>query len=244
MNLPRFRLGIVLLAFISPWSKAEPPSVDAARTGITLNDLKFVTPAAGLVTARELPGAIARPPEPKASLSAPAAGARAIRASGLPPFLPLSGATVTSIPNGCGSETSVLTPRRLPQGVAGADFGKACDRHDLCYGTPWASKTVCDTAFRAQMLQSCSAVTGPWNRLACEGAANLYYQGVHLGGAEAFRQAQNQAIFGRPTGPSLLGAPSSFLDRFSLFPGSSPNSRYRLMEFDVTIPSGAATRAR
>jgi hypothetical protein len=128
----------------------------------------------------------------------------------------------TSPPNGCGSETGLFTPNRVPQSILGASFGKACDAHDICYGTPWANKAACDNNFLVDLAGACHAASDDkWKKAACMDVARDYYLAVRLGGGKAYREAQLQAIFPPQTGPSLFGPSTSAYDKVGLFPKSA-----------------------
>jgi hypothetical protein len=136
----------------------------------------------------------------------------------------------TMVPDGCGSETSFFTPSRVPQAFFTADFSKACDSHDICYGTLWTDKSACDNQFASDLYRSCLTPPRMGRALPmCFGVANTYYTAVRFGGGSAFRQAQMESLMPAQPGPSLFGpAASSFTDQFSLLPRADTGPTYRL----------------
>jgi len=150
------------------------------------------------------------------------------------------------IPNGCGSDASLLGPNVVPQQIGGVDFSKACDRHDICYGTAWNSKSACDNTFRADMLRSCQSATSIPDYSKCVSAANAYYGAVAIGGGSAFQQGQYTALFTQPSGHYSLMAPAapvkySLLEspgsqsKYSLLGGSGEQYKYGLIDWSKTF---------
>jgi hypothetical protein len=100
-------------------------------------------------------------------------------------------------PNGCGAEGG----RKFRGRWFGADFEhRACDPHDICYGTLGASKGDCDAQIRANARQACyeahpgSDIKSVAIRLACYAIANEYaFQLVLFGGA-AYVAGQQKAL--------------------------------------------------
>jgi len=138
------------------------------------------------------------------------------------------------VPNGCGSETSFFNPNRVPQSFAGANFGKACDAHDICYGTLWANKIACDNRFVLDLYRSCLTTPGMSRATPmCLGLSTAYYAAVRFGGSSAFQQAQIQALMPAQSGPSLFGSPAPFTEKFSLLPKANPSPKYRLADVDL-----------
>jgi hypothetical protein len=104
-----------------------------------------------------------------------------------------------------------------PQGLvpnAGAALPLACNLHDICYQTCRSDKGGCDTAMRDRIRGTCAAAYPPacpanLTEEQCQGDdgymeqrgecaidtlsyANLYYQGVNLGGGSAYEERQSQ----------------------------------------------------
>ncbi|MEG4803524.1 phospholipase A2 [Microcoleus sp. ARI1-B5] len=102
--------------------------------------------------------------------------------------------------SGCGSgRTGSITPNA----PAGTSFKSACDRHDNCYDTLGADKGACDNQFHNDMLTACreafpdgsllgQTIRKP-QRIACNGAADSYYQAVRSEGGKAYQDAQREA---------------------------------------------------
>jgi hypothetical protein len=101
---------------------------------------------------------------------------------------------------------------QIPSAVAALPL--ACNLHDICYQTCRNDKGVCDADFRTRMRNTCAAAYPPscpvdMSEEDCQGSngyieqrgkcsldvfsfANLYYQGVNLGGGSAYEQRQSQ----------------------------------------------------
>ena len=102
--------------------------------------------------------------------------------------------------NGCGPQGWKwnLVPNR-PLGMA--DFTKACDAHDICYGTCDAKKADCDQALEDDAGVACLQKYG-WMGMqpmplllkaelkACLEIAHLYFLAVSKGGDQPFKDAQ------------------------------------------------------
>jgi RHS repeat-associated protein len=86
-------------------------------------------------------------------------------------------------PNGCGAQGSIFNVGNL---------FLACNAHDICWGTPGASKRDCDVAFGRQMRTECLAsvlATSP----ACYATAGLFQFFVSADFLGAYKAAQSQA---------------------------------------------------
>jgi hypothetical protein len=59
--------------------------------------------------------------------------------------------------NGCGAENGV----KFPNIPIGCNFGPACNRHDLCYGSG-VSRKKCDESFLAKMLLDTTKKSANW----------------------------------------------------------------------------------
>lgn len=86
--------------------------------------------------------------------------------------------------NGCG-----------PEGFGGLVpdlwFTPACNKHDICYGTPGANRATCDSRFYSDMKAIC-AQRAWYSRPACYASAWTYYQAVRAFGQSAFDAAQRR----------------------------------------------------
>lgn len=102
--------------------------------------------------------------------------------------------------NGCGSGvTNSVTPNK----PAGVSFESACNNHDKCYGIIGKSQGACDNQFHNEMLTACREafpdgrflgrpIRKP-QRIACNGAADIYFSAVKKRGGNAYRNAQEHA---------------------------------------------------
>ncbi len=79
----------------------------------------------------------------------------------------------------------------IPQGAAGASFKSSCSRHDQCYATPGADKSICDQQFLYDLNCACN---GSRNPRRCRRRAMKFYKAVTKWGDGAFDGAQRQAI--------------------------------------------------
>ncbi len=78
-----------------------------------------------------------------------------------------------------------------------ANFGTACNLHDICYDTCGKPKDTCDKEFCKRLNKSCTdtwpgAKQSAW-RGRCESEAGLYCAGVALAGDAAYWKAQGEA---------------------------------------------------
>jgi Group XII secretory phospholipase A2 precursor (PLA2G12) len=101
-------------------------------------------------------------------------------------------------PNGCGTKSFKVSdtwPTKGKCGGARADWLKACNRHDICYGTCQRTKEECDSRFCGALDAACDAAF-PKSRTCrqrCKGEAADYCAGVKLAGGEAYKRAQKEA---------------------------------------------------
>jgi hypothetical protein len=79
-----------------------------------------------------------------------------------------------------------------PRSFGTARFGRACDRHLLCYAECGARKSTCDTAFHQELVQACENAYGPTTQMRdnCQAVAAAY----------ADRAVYNGGFFGIVTG--------------------------------------------
>lgn len=90
------------------------------------------------------------------------------------------GAPPPNRPNGCGAAGSSAPVPEL---------FRACDAHDICYGTLGAIKSQCDRQFHEGMANECGFIfAGP-----CQAAALAYYLAVSRYGHDAYNKAQYEA---------------------------------------------------
>ncbi|GHT33310.1 hypothetical protein FACS189434_07130 [Bacteroidia bacterium] len=89
--------------------------------------------------------------------------------------------------NGCGSANGIKIPDLI--------FKKACDIHDIGYGTLGKPKEVTDEQFLENMIKSCVSVFGKNKALLsnCVKDAKLYFWAVKTYGKEAYNDAQYNA---------------------------------------------------
>lgn len=99
--------------------------------------------------------------------------------------------------NGCGPQNGVNFVPQSPLGVA--TFTKACDQHDICYGTCNSSKANCDFTFFDDMAAICHAEYPPFGGLFnaighsyCLSLAQDYTAAVMLGAGSAFQDGQSE----------------------------------------------------
>lgn len=144
------------------------------------------------------------------------------------------------IPNGCGSESSFIKPWPVLQTPLGANFGKACDAHDICYGMLGANRFDCDNQFAINLYRACFK-----GRMTptCLCLANLYYAGVRLGGSGPYHQAQTQAIFPTLfTSPLMSDKPTTVWDKPNLLGRVDPVPKYSLgVDLRMQMPSSLQT---
>jgi hypothetical protein len=115
---------------------------------------------------------------------------------------------------GCGSGWSntalkVLTP------IASNQFRVACNEHDACYDTFGKAKQECDKAFHNRMLGICArdhnTILGRPLKIACNGRADGYYNGVRQGAQDAYDKAQAAAT--SDAQQKIIGFYRDFLSR-------------------------------
>jgi hypothetical protein len=130
------------------------------------------------------------------------------------PTLPLLPASTRPVldpkvpPNGCGTDHGwIANAKLLPQTAGGANFRPACNDHDRCYSTPFASKKACDDQFYLDMKQRCETRAFD-DRQFCRAGAWIYYNAVKYGGNKAFYESQVNAILDSGPYPSLFGSSS------------------------------------
>jgi hypothetical protein len=100
--------------------------------------------------------------------------------------------------NGCGPAD--WRGRFVPSEPFGFNFRPACNRHDVCYATPWrrvaysyaAAKRACDQRFYGDMSAYCyrSFIGTPNIYRWCQYTAYGYYTAVSRYGDSAYRNAQ------------------------------------------------------
>ena len=75
------------------------------------------------------------------------------------------------------------------------DVKTCCDHHDVCYGTCNSSRTECDTAFHACMLQSCERWRHQNSELfeACTTSALILFKTAQIHGCDAYKDFQSKA---------------------------------------------------
>lgn len=119
------------------------------------------------------------------------------------------------IPNGCGDPHSWLAnPKLVPQFVYGADLSRVCNPHDICYGTPWASKQFCDGLMAAKFYEACLQSTHLGiDTHDCVAWGGGYVLAVKWLGQGAYDRAQMSALMPPQAGPNLFGSPPSFTDK-------------------------------
>jgi hypothetical protein len=101
--------------------------------------------------------------------------------------------------NGCGAAAGPKFPDRFPPGSpTGANFGRCCNAHDICWGTCNSNKSDCDSFFLDCLKDECRTAflpLRPGQYTACLGAAQAYFIGVSRTGAgmTAYEAAQKDA---------------------------------------------------
>jgi hypothetical protein len=159
-------------------------------------------------------------------------------------FSPLPQTTIGTvpIPNGCGSESSIIKSWPILQSPFGARFGEACNVHDICYGTFGANKDVCDSRFLLDLYRAClTAPTAGRTTPTCLGLANIYHLAVSRFGDTPYRQAQTQAVFPTLSSSALLSdRPTTVWDKASLFSRASGTGKFSL-GVDLRMPSALKT---
>ena len=158
------------------------------------------------------------------------------------PLFPTPTANGFAIPNGCGSPNSYGRPAnfqasgiesvaihalfgQVAQQVAGVDFSRACDRHDICYGTLWAPKLRCDERFLHDLHRACAAPESAYP-LRCHEAARGYWLALWGFGSGPYLNAQMQSLARPDLGPNLFapaGPSPSFTTNFRLSLGENTN---------------------
>jgi hypothetical protein len=78
---------------------------------------------------------------------------------------------------------------------SGANFGPACEAHDLCYGWCGNQKDPCDGIFLSELEDACHTAhpQGGTGLTMCLWWARRYYDGVALAGEGSHTAAQNAA---------------------------------------------------
>ncbi len=88
--------------------------------------------------------------------------------------------------NGCGAKGSMWS---FPgTGPGGANFERACNKHDDCYSTCGKTQAECDEKFMTDLFNECAAVNGGGK---CEAMAGAYHKGVQWGGKKPHKDAQD-----------------------------------------------------
>ena len=99
----------------------------------------------------------------------------------------------------CGTDDRFLT-RFVPQGWKGADFKKACIKHDDCYEIYGVKRASCDESFRKDLLKSCEHSRRPQQ---CQRVSRVMYWVVDKIGQESFdkgqRFARKRLAFAKPS---------------------------------------------
>lgn len=90
----------------------------------------------------------------------------------------------TPTSNGCSTGMNVPFYNQL--------FQKACNAHDICYGTCKNEKANCDSSFYSAMKAKCNTLS-PNKKINCYVAANSYYNAVKSSGKPYFKNAQAEA---------------------------------------------------
>jgi hypothetical protein len=122
------------------------------------------------------------------------AGTRSAYSSGCAKPVPKQNYTPSF--NGCGPENGFVAVPQRPLNVA--TFTKACNAHDVCYGTCNRSKSKCDSDFFKDMAAICasdyptSGILNVLGRGVCLQLAATYANAVTLGGGSAFATGQSE----------------------------------------------------
>jgi hypothetical protein len=96
--------------------------------------------------------------------------------------------------DGCGSVNSLATPERMKHAPFSSTFAACCNAHDPCWGTLGASKSQCDSSFKACLHATCkNADLNIVERLTCPKAADTYAYAVSEYGSKAYDAAQAEA---------------------------------------------------
>ena len=91
----------------------------------------------------------------------------------------------------CSPKNPMSLEKLIPDNPLGFKFKDCCGGHDNCYGTCGANKSNCDGIFKDCMMDKCSKLSFiPPLSKHCAEIAFIYYQGVNLGGNEAYANAQ------------------------------------------------------
>ena len=72
-------------------------------------------------------------------------------------------------------------------------FQGACNEHDYCYATLGVDRKQCDQDFRTNMNAICEVLDNKSAVKTCKDVATLWYDGVRLGGKEAYDNGQTWA---------------------------------------------------
>jgi hypothetical protein len=79
-----------------------------------------------------------------------------------------------------------------------AEFGRACEAHDACYGYLGVDKDVCDAQFAQHLRLECDWAFRGWqdepSRMACFMAASVYVANVRQFGEPYFAGSQQGAM--------------------------------------------------
>lgn len=94
--------------------------------------------------------------------------------------------------NGCGTRDKSVQ-EDFVFGKTKVSFRKACNAHDVCYGTCGSSQSKCNDKFEKALKKTCNKVKRGAARKACNAQAATYVDAVRLFGSSAFDDSQKQS---------------------------------------------------